>query len=437
MHVLYLHQYFVDRTGTSGGRSYEFSRLLLEREHEVTMITGAYEYSGKEPSKGLWATHSTVDGIQVRTIPVFYSQKMPYWRRIAAFSAFMTRASWIGCTVKNADVVYATSPPLTIAVPGIVASLYHRKPFVLEVRDLWPQAPIELGALPHPALRFAARALGKVAYLCADHIVALSPGMRDEIIKDGVESRRITVITNCSDVQLMRRSPEQAAQAMEQYPELQGRQVLLHAGAFGRINGLEYAVKLARELLDTAPEIAIVLMGHGSEKQRIIQFAKDAGVLDKNLFIYDSVPRTELGNLLSAATALLTLVAPYPVLQTNSANKFFDAFAAGKPVFINYDGWQRDLLDETGAGAVLPANDIKAAARLLTEKMRDQSWLQTASEASRKLGDTTFNRRERVIDFERVLLDATEDPTPRPLRLWQRTMRELRLGLQAARKYVI
>lgn len=419
MHVVYLHQYFVDRRGTAPGRSYEFSRLLLERGHQVTIVTGSYEYTEQPQSTGFRVTQRWVDGIDVRTVPVFYSQVMPYWRRIVAFGMFMTGASIVASGVKDADVVYATSPPLTIAIPGIVASLYHGTPFVFEVRDLWPEAPIQMGAIRHPALKAAATLLGKVAYFCADHIVALSPGMRERIVEVGVNPNRVSVITNCSDVELMRK-PELADEFWEQYPELKGRPVLLHAGAFGRINGLEYAIDLAKQLQYINPQIALVLMGRGSEKERITELARSAGVLDRNLFIYDSLPRHELGKALSAATALMTFVAPIPVLATNSANKFFDAFAAGKPVFVNCRGWQGDLLARTGAGEEIPADDTAKAAQMISARLQDKAWMEAASKASRELGDTTLNRKERVKDFERVLQDAVNSHVSKARTWWNR-----------------
>ena len=408
MKVLYLHQYFVGRTGTAGWRSYEFSRYLVRKGHAVTVVSGCSEWSGLTLPAGQRRTVLEVDGIEVRLLGVPYSQRMSMRRRLGAFAGFMLGASRECGRVARPDVVFATSTPLTIAVPGLWASWRHRCPFVFEVRDLWPAAPIELGVLKNPLLIAAARALERLAYRRATHIVALSPGMKDGIVAAGVPAEKVTVIPNASDVELFRVPPEVGTKFRVEQGDLGRRPWVVYTGTFGRVNRVDWAVRLAGCVARLAPEVAFLFYGAGSEKERTRALARELGLLDRSVFFHDPLPRVELPRVLAAATVLSSFAQDLPVMRTNSANKFFDAFAAGKPVVINYGGWQAELLERAGAGLALPYHDVEGAARRLVTALRDADWLTRAGEASARLGDTEFNRVRLAGKLEEVLQRAVD-----------------------------
>ena len=403
MHVLYLHQHFVCRSGTSGGRSHEFARILTESGHRVTLVTGAYDHSGLEvpANKSTWRTD--VDGIQVLVANVPYNQRMTPGRRIFSFLRFMLMATWLALKTRNIDVVLASSTPLTIAVPGIFASVFHRRPFVFEVRDLWPAIPIQLGILRNPLAKSLAKWLEHLAYRKASRIIALSPGIQEGIVSAGVSESKVTVIPNSSDVELFRVPPRVGREFRSGFPEIGDRPLVAYAGSFGRVNGLEYVVKLAKSVFELDPQVCFLLAGQGSEKPKILAMARALAVLNSNLFVIDLLPRSELARLLSAADLLSSFFIPLPIMETNSANKFFDAFAAGKPIVINYGGWQANIIEGSGAGLVLDPHDVDKAAARLVAALDDPEWLSRAAEASRRLGDKEFDRRKLATAFEDVL----------------------------------
>lgn len=408
MHILYLHQHFTIRSGSAGGRSHEFSRILVARGHRVTMIAGAYDRSGITlPARGL-VHRLGVDGIDVHALRVPYRQQMSMTRRILAFLQFVLLATWAALRVKGVDVVFATSTPLTIAIPGMLASLWHRRPFVFEVRDLWPSVPIEMGLLRNPVLKSMARWLERTAYRRARAIVALSPGMKDGIVGRGVPPERVTVIPNSSDLELFRVDAAQGRAFRDEHPELGDRPLLVYAGAFGRVNGLDYVLDLGARIAALEPRIALLLVGDGSEKARLMAASNAAGLTDQTLFFRDPVQRGELARILSAATVLSSFFLPLPLMETNSANKFFDAFAAGKPVVINYGGWQAELIEHSGAGLVLDARNVDGSAQRLVEAMTNPAWLAGAGAASRRLGEEEFDRRRLAGVLERVLVAACD-----------------------------
>lgn len=406
MKILYIHQHFVVRSGTSGGRSHEFSRVLVDRGHEVTIVTGAYDRSGLEGRGAGLVERMRIDGIEVVSIRVPYSQNMGMLRRMLAFLQFVVLSSWVAARSGRPDLVFATSTPLTVCIPGILASMRWRRPFVFEVRDLWPAVPIEMGVLRNPLARWAAKRLERIAYRRAEKVVALSPGMKEGIVAAGVLPGKVAVIPNASDVELFRENEPAGIRFRAAHPELGARPVVAYVGAFGRVNGLEYMLSLAREVAAIDPSVAFLLVGQGSEEARLKAMSEEMGLSGRSVFILPAVPRQELASVLGAATVLSSVFLPLPAMEANSANKFFDAFAAGKPVIVNYRGWHADLLRETGAGLALPPDDIPAAARRLVEALGDETWLERAASASRRLGDVEFNRRNLALALEAVFEDV-------------------------------
>jgi glycosyltransferase involved in cell wall biosynthesis len=406
MRILYLHQHFTTREGSSGTRSYEFSRLLIERGHTITLLAGRFHRSGLPHEEGKLVDSHNVDGIQVLTLNVPYDQKMSYFRRTLAFIWFMLLASWVALRQRKVDVIFATSTPLTIAVPAIIAATINRKPFVFEVRDLWPEVPIGLGILHNRVLVMLARALEKFAYRRANHIIALSPGMKEGIIKTGISPDKVTVIPNACDNPLFD-VPTAVGQGFRaQHPEIGDRPLVVYTGAFGAVNDLNYLVKVAACVKTIDPTIGFLLVGVGSETEKIRALSQECGLLGQNLWMMEEVPKRDMPAVLSAATLATSIFLPNPVMWTNSANKFFDALAAGKPIAINYGGWQADVLRESGAGIVLDAENIEHAATQLVDALHTPDWLTSAGQASRQLAQGRFARDKLVENLERVLVQA-------------------------------
>ena len=175
LRILYLYQYFVARQGHGMTRSYEFARRLIDMGHEVTVIT-LPGYLPEEYQVFKKITRIEIEGVPVIILPVSYSNYMSFRRQIFAFVKFAALASWT-CMRSPADVIYASSGPLTIAIPATIGKVWQRIPMVFEVRDLWPELPIAIGALKDPLSKSLARSLEWIAYHAANQVVALSPGM--------------------------------------------------------------------------------------------------------------------------------------------------------------------------------------------------------------------------------------------------------------------
>jgi len=385
--IIYLHQYFNTPEMSGGTRSYEMARRMVAAGHEVHMITSFRE---EDPSKSGWFKTEAA-GIQVHWYPVPYSNHMGFCQRIKAFIAFALAARNKAVEL-DGDIIFATSTPLTIALPAVPASRKKKIPMVFEVRDLWPEMPIAVGALNNPLLRYAAHKLEHWAYLNASAIVALSPGMKAGVVRTGYSANKVAVIPNSSDNAEFKHGPEAAARFRAERKWLGDRPLLVYTGTFGPTNGVGYMVTLASELSALGSDIRILLVGDGAERERVISEAEKEGVLNRNLFVEKQLPKREIPALLSAATMASSLFIDLPEMRPNSANKFFDALAAGTPIMLNYGGWMHDLVSQNNCGLAMWRKPIADVAAELVKRMHDEAWLGQAGASARQMAENCFAR---------------------------------------------
>lgn len=377
MRITYIHQHFVLPGEPGGSRPYEFARRMAAAGHEVTMICGRDE-----------AMDKTVDGIHVRRLAIPYRNEMSKRERIVSFFNFLVRASAVAARVP-ADVIYASSTPLTVAVPGIVAKFTQRAPLVAEIRDLWPEVPIKLGYLNNPVAIFLAKQLEKAFYAASSEVVALSPSMADGV-KEVAPKKRVTVIPNASDFERFDVPVEQRA-AFRKEQGWGDDVVAVYAGGFGMSYQLEWLVDLAAQLRrDGVENVRFVLLGQGSDSDALYQRAENAG-LDADAMFLGRQPKEDVAKYVSAADIALSPLRDDPCLEGNSLNKVFDAMAASRPVVFNHGGWLEEAATEHDAGWRL-SRDIPTAAKRFAEIISDRDEMRAAGQRNRELGEKRFAR---------------------------------------------
>jgi glycosyltransferase involved in cell wall biosynthesis len=361
MQILYLHQFFITRAGVGGTRSYEFARRFVAAGHGVRMVTAG---SGR----------SRVDGIEVVGVPGAYSDYMSATassdrERMLAFARFGAGAALAAVRGPRPDVIYATSPPLTIALPALAAAARWRAPLVFEVRDLWPEAPIQMGALANPRMRRWARSLERTAYRRARRVIALSPGIRDGVVEAGAAPGKVELVPNAADLDLFR--PAERPQARDF--------VVSYFGTMGEANDLTAAIEAARLL----PDVPFVLMGDGKRRAELERSAPP-----NVQFPGPASGKEQVAELAARSGACLTFFKDVPVLATNSPNKLFDTLAAGRPAIVNMDGWMRELVERNDAGVYVRAGD----AGDLADKV---AWLRDHPDDGRRMGENARALAER------------------------------------------
>ena len=405
MRIVYLHQYFNTPSMAGGLRSYEMAKRLVGRGHEVHVITSIRDVLNQ--GNGWVVTNE--DGIQVHWINVPYANTMGLIARVVAFIRFAVHSSIYATRLKG-DVVFATSTPLSIGFPGLLVSRFNRIPLVFEVRDLWPEVPIAMGVLKSPLIIWAARVFERFIYRHSRAIIALSPGMKAGILKGGIPDTKVRVVPNVSDLNRFKVPVDCGMAFRRKHDWLQDKPLVVYVGTFGRINGLSYMVRLAAAIGNLNSEVRFLAVGSGIEESEIRSLATDLGVLEKNFFMLDRIPKGEIAEVLSAATVASSFVVDVPETWANSANKFFDALAAGKPVIINHEGWLADLLRESGAGIVLSANNVDRSAIDLLRFIEDGDGVIQAGKNALKLAESRFNIEDLANDLADILEEVAKGP---------------------------
>jgi len=374
MHILYIHQHFATPAGSTGTRSYEFARRWVKAGHKVTLITGHYDVGGLQVAGALYRKQN-IEGINVIIVGTKYSNKQSYLRRVTSFLSFCLLSIYAGLRIKKIDVIYASSTPLTVGIPAMVIKWVKRVPFIFEVRDQWPEIPIELNIITNSFLIKILLWLEKTIYKNCSSIVALSPGAAVRIravlqsscvVRDAYREKEntqyaippsseakgrntqykpITVIPNSCDTDLFR--PDINGATIRQRMGWGDKLVLLHTGAMGKVNGLDFVIDAAERLKDHS-DIIFVLIGDGNQKSSLESKVKKLDLA--NVEILPSVPKHQLPEIVAAADIALVVIANYPIIEHNCANKFFDGLSAGVPVLLNYSGWQRKILEGNEAG---------------------------------------------------------------------------------------
>ncbi|MBN2019149.1 MAG: glycosyltransferase family 4 protein [Sedimentisphaerales bacterium] len=341
MHILYLHQHFALPSGSTGTRSYEMARRWVAAGHQVTLICGRGDACGLPDQ-----SEFEVEGIQVRVVGAKYSQKHSFMQRIWAFFYFMMACTLQGLRVRNIEIVYATSTPLTIGIPAMLLKWGKRIPFVFEVRDQWPEVPIEMGIIKNHLLIKSLFWLEKTIYKKSSAIVALSPGMALGVRKVlSPIQKPVSVIPNSCDTALFK--PDIDGSEIRARHNWHNKFILLHVGAMGKVNSLDFVVEAAQRLKDEK-DIHFVLLGDGSQKQTLKE--KINSLKLNNIEILPPVSKKNMPVYFAAANVGLVVIGNHPIIEHNSANKFFDSLSAGKCVLLNYSGWQRKILEENNAG---------------------------------------------------------------------------------------
>lgn len=401
MQVLYFHQHFSTPAGATGTRSFEFAKRLIQRGHQVTIVCGTY----KGGDTGIVAPfvsgrrEGEIDGIKVIEFDYPYSNNDRLLQRTVTFFKYALRSVLI-LWRESYDLVFATSTPLTAGVPGIFARWLLRKPFVFEVRDLWPELPRAMGVIQNPVFLWLMKLLEWLSYHSANHIIALSPGIQKGIELRGVRKNKIGMVPNGCDLELFNPNGVQTS-VLAEFGQFD--YFAIFAGAHGLANGLDQLLNVAAELkASNRLDISLLFVGEGSLKKELIREAKVRG-LDNCVFL-DPVPKTDLAKLFREADIGLMVLADVPAFYYGtSPNKFFDYISSGLPVINNYPGWLADIIEENNCGVAVAPGDSKQFSAKIIEICDGCDKRMIMARSARQLAESSFSRRKLSDNFVDVL----------------------------------
>ena len=401
MHVLLLHQLFVLGREAGGTRHLELARQLAARGDRVTVIAPTTSYL-TGATVGAAAERVEVEpGIGlVRVGSVCGSAR--FAGRLASFLSFTATSLRAALRVPEVDVVWGTSPPLFQALSAWAAARLRRRPFVLEIRDLWPDFAVELGVLRGRLLIGAARACERFLYRAADRVVVNSPGFVGHVTLNGAAPGRVAVVPNGVDV----RPFDPAARGETFRAELgvgPDDLLVVYAGAHGIPNDLDLLLDAADRLREVRG-IRFALVGDGRDKHRLVERAERLRL--PNLTFVDAVPKDRIPDLLAAADVCVAVLRALPMFTTTYPNKVFDYMAAGRPVVLAIDGVIRAVVEEAGAGTFVPPGDAEALAAAVLVYARDPERRRREGWAGRTHVEARFRREVHAATLHDVLRAA-------------------------------
>lgn len=358
--ILYLHQHFSTPAGATGTRAFVMARALAARGHRVTVACG--RYAGAETGLGgpfrRGRREGRVGGFRVVEFAIPCGNAQGFAARGAAFARYAARASALALS-RRWDVVVASSTPLSVALPALAARQARGVPFVVEIRDPWPEL-LRAMRVGSPPLWFALDRLADAACRHASAVVALSDGMAETAVAHGAHPAAVSVVPNGADLDLF------GPQVTPWRPECArpDEAVAVYAGTHGRANGLDLLLRAAALLRANGAKLRLLLVGEGSEKPRLM--AEAAATRLGNLSFLDPLPKPRLSALLAGSQIGVQCLAPVPAFaEWTAPNKLMDYLAAGLPVVAATEGRAARLLSEGPCGIATPPGDAAALAEAL------------------------------------------------------------------------
>lgn len=389
MNILYFQQHFSTPKGSAGIRSYEMAQRLLKHGHQVTIVCGSYGggVTGLSLDFDKGRREGIVDGIHVIEFDLAYSNSDGFVKRAMVFLKFALKSIGIALTAKY-DVVFATTTPLTAGIPGIFARWFRGKPFVFEVRDLWPELPKAMGVITNPLVLGAMSVLEWVSYRSAHRCIGLSPGIVEGIAARGVAKDKILTVPNGCDLDIF----SDKTDAWRPEGVLSTDLMAVFTGTHGMANGLNAALEAAIELKKRGRnDIKLVFIGQGKLKPELQQRAKQQEL--SNVIFHDPVNKTKLAGLMASADIGMQLLANVSAFYYGtSPNKFFDYIAAGLPVLNNYPGWLAGMIKENNCGYAIEPDNASAFADALEHAADNKELLPEMGERALALAKSDFDR---------------------------------------------
>lgn len=394
LHILLVHQLFVLAHEAGGTRHAELATHLAASGERVTVVAPTTSYlTGRTVGRAGERTDVAPGFVLVRAAS--RGGGSGFLGRLASFISFTATSFIAGLRVPAVDAVWGTSPPLFQALGAWALARARRVPFVLEIRDLWPDFAVELGVLRNPAAILAARSCERFLYRVADRVVVNSRGFVEHVVARGAPRERVAVIPNGVDAGAF--DPDARGEPFRREVGALAEDVLVvYAGAHGVPNDLDAAVRLRN-----AAGVRFTLVGDGRDRGRLQERARSLAL--PNLVLAGAVPKERMPEVLAAADVCIAVLRPLPMFTTTYPNKVFDYMASGRPVVLAIDDVIRRVVEEAGAGMFVPPGDADAMAGAVLRYARDPALRERHGRAGRPHVETHF-RREAQGEALRELL---------------------------------
>jgi glycosyltransferase involved in cell wall biosynthesis len=378
VNVLILHQHFKSPRKGGALRSYYLAKALVDRGIKTTVITTHNDPSPREEN---------VDGIRVCYLNIPYDNSFGFYKRAKAFINYTYGAARVAGLIGPFDLCYAISVPLTVGVVALGLKRRHNLPYIFEVGDLWPDAPIQMGFIKNPFLKRGLYWLERESYQHAEFVMALSPAIEAAIEKK-MPGKRTELIPNMADTDFFK--PEKKDPSLEIFYGVRDKFVVSYIGALGFANGLDHILECARAAQKAELPVQFFLSGDGAMKESLEKGIRHLKL--NNVRILPFRDRDGVQRLLNVTDAAFICYRPVPILETGSPNKYFDGLAAGKLVIVNFGGWIREEIEREGCGIYIDPRNPSGFVNSIRPFLQDPEMLARYQRQARSLAERAYSR---------------------------------------------
>jgi glycosyltransferase involved in cell wall biosynthesis len=402
MRMLIIHQAFTTGKEPGGTRHFELACHLQRAGHEVVIIASDISYLTGQSSvvrRGLLTRQILPEGIQVFRAYTYPALHRSFFWRFISFLSFMVTSLWAGLRAGPIDLVMGTSPPIFQAVSAWLIAFLRRRPYLLEIRDLWPEFAIDMGILTNRLLIFLSRGLENFLYAQADHILVNSPAYRDYMKARGISIARVSLIPNGVETTMF--NPQSSGEEIRNRWKLNGRFVVTYAGALGLANDIPTILQAAAYLRNR-PNVLFILVGDGKERPWLEGQAKKMKL--ENVLFTGVQSKAQIPDILAASDACLATLKNIPMFRTTYPNKVFDYMAAGRPTILAIDGVIRQVIEAADGGIYVPPGDAAALAEAVGYLADNPHRAQAMGLAAREYVVRNFDRRFQARAFENLIV---------------------------------
>ena len=414
MHILFLSNYFPPEVNAPATRLHEHARQWVADGHAVDVLTSVPNFPEGEVYDGYEnrLTEETRDGIRATRVPMYASSNEGVIGRVLSYLSFMLSACWYAGRVPTPDVVVATSPQFFAALAGFWVSWTKGVPFVLEIRDLWPESVVAVGAMDRNLVIRFFEWIERVLYREADHIVVVTDAFKDAIAEKGIARDKISVIKNGIETDWWERPlDEERLATLRREHDLQGKFVASYIGTIGMAHRADVLLKAAQRCED--PDIVFMVVGTGAKRDELAA-RQEEEQLD-NFRLVDKVPKETVPYLLALTDTGVVHLRDNPLFETVIPSKIFEAMATRTPIVLGVRGEARQIVEEAGAGIPIPPEDpealVEAVRRLKEHPALHEEMAENAYDHVRAYYDRTGLARNYAALLERVA-EASPEPIP-------------------------